>query len=51
LHMDGIGIDLGINRDGSNVEFLARSNNPNGNFPAISHQDFFKHGSEVKELE
>src|SRR5664280_1112862 len=43
LDVHRIGIGLGIDCDGADVEFLARPDNAYGNFPAIGYQNFFKH--------
>ena len=44
LHVHRIGIRLGIDGNGADIQFLAGANNPNGNLPAIGDQYFFKHG-------
>ncbi len=44
LHVHRIGVRLGINGNGADIQFLAGANNPNGNLSAIGDQYFFKHG-------
>src|SRR6267378_1028592 len=43
LHMHGIRVRLRINRYRANIQFLARTNDADSNFPAISYQEFLKH--------
>ena len=43
LNVHGIHVRLGIDRHGSDAQLLARTDDPNGNFPAIGYKDFFKH--------
>jgi hypothetical protein len=42
-YMQGIGIHVGMDRDGLDAELLASPDDPKGNFTAIGNQDFFKH--------
>ncbi len=44
LDVHGIGVDFGINRDGADVHLLAGADDAHGNFPAVGHKNFFKHG-------
>ena len=44
LHMHGIGIDFRIDRHRADIHFLAGTNDADGDFAAIGHQNFFKHG-------
>jgi len=48
LNVHGIGIRLRINGDGTDVQFFASADDPNGDFTAIGDQDFFEHGLSVK---
>ena len=43
LDMQSIGIGLGVDSDGFNVELLAGTNNTNGDFAAVSNKNAFKH--------
>jgi hypothetical protein len=40
------GIDIGfrINGNGFDAEFTAGTDDPEGNFPSVSDQNFFEHG-------
>ncbi len=43
LDVHGVGVRLGIDGDGADVEFLAGADDADGNFPAVGYQNFFKH--------
>ena len=43
LHMEGVDIRFGIDGHGANAEFLAGTNNPQGNLPPIGDKDFLEH--------
>ena len=43
LHVHRVGIRLGIDGHGADVQFLAGADDANGNFSAIGYQNFFKH--------
>ena len=44
LHMHRIGVHFGIHRDRADIQFLACTNDADGDFPAVGDQNFFKHG-------
>ena len=44
-HMHGVGVGGGMHRDGTDTEFLARAQNPQGNLAAIGYQDLVEHRS------
>src|SRR5580704_17916793 len=48
LNMHRIRVRLRINGDGADVQFLTGADDPNGDFPAVGDQNFFKHGLSVK---
>ena len=43
LHVHGIGVHLGIDGDGADVQLLAGTNDANGDFAAVRNQNFLKH--------
>jgi hypothetical protein len=40
--MGGVPVGVGVDGDGFNAQFMTGANNPQGNFPAIRHQQFLK---------
>src|SRR5207249_4355868 len=49
LHVQGIDVRVGIDREGAHAEFLAGADDAQGYFAAIRDQDFFKHEPESAE--
>ena len=50
LDVHRVGVRLRINRHRADIQFLARADDPNGNFSAIGYQNFFKHGQSLLEV-
>jgi hypothetical protein len=46
LHVHAVGIRLGINRYGADIQFFAGANDAHRDLAAVGYQDFFKHGRE-----
>ena len=44
LDVHGVGVGLGVDGDGADVELLARADDADGDFAAVSDQDFLEHG-------
>jgi hypothetical protein len=48
--MHGIDVRFGINRDRSDIQLLASSNDADGDFSPISDQDLFKHAVGLSDI-
>jgi hypothetical protein len=43
MDVHGVSVCLRINGDGFDIEFLARTDDPEGNFATVGYEDFFEH--------
>jgi len=48
LDVHGIDVGLGIDGHGFDVQFLAGTDDPDGNFTAIGYENFLKHDVSIK---
>jgi hypothetical protein len=44
LHMHGVGVRLGVDRNRADIELLARPDDAHGNLTTVGDQYFFEHG-------